>query len=455
MKKFCTYALTALIASIPVIAQTQTDQPKTITLDQALAIAFERNVTVAQAANGIDNARAGVISAYGAYVPRLGINAGFNRLGYSSPPTVRIGFGGIPTPYPRTDEWNNTYSGSIGLSYTLFDGFNREANFGSAQAGEAQAEQTYDRTRQSIADAVSSQYLFVLQNEQQVKVYQENLNNEKNRLDRITEQNRLGAVAIGDVYRQQSVVAQAEYNFISGQNQYDKSKADLLNLLALNVNQEYVIADPAIAAQIKQVETDPGVQALGSFDELLKRALVARPDYKNSEENVNLADFGITQAWSSYYPNLNVNAGYATNAQTWDVASKWSNHSTSIGLNLSWQLPEIFGAIQRIQTANISKKNAVLQLQQKERDISVELKKALLDLEAARKQYVASQKSQIAAEQDRKTAEAKYNLGSGTLLDLQVANTTFLNAQLTTLFNAYNFISLKKNLDLVLGEKKY
>jgi outer membrane protein TolC len=126
-----------------------------------------------------------------------------------------------------------------------------------------------------------------------------------------------------------------------------------------------------------------------------------------------------------------------------------------VGLSLSWQLPEIFGAMRQIQSANIQKKNAVLQLQQKERDISVELKKALLDLEASRKQYVASQKAQVAAEQDRKTAEAKYNLGSGTLLDLQVANTTYLNAQLTTLFTAYNYYNLKKNLDLVIGEKKY
>ncbi len=454
MKKFFALLMATLFSAVSIIAQTQTNQSKTITLDQALTIAFERNVTVAQAANSVDIAKAGVLQAYGSYIPKLGANGYFERQGANSPASLRT-FGGFALAYPRIDQYYNTYYGAVGLTYTLFDGFNREALFGSAKTGEQQAEQTYDRTRQSIGYSVMSLYLNVLQGEQQVKVLQQNLTNEKNLLVRITEQNRLGALAIGDVYREESIEALAEYNLISGQNQFDKSKADLLNLLAVDVNQDYVIADPSVATQIKQVETDSSIESLGTFDDLFKRALVSRLDYAVAQGGVNLADLGITEAWSTYYPNLSVSGSLSTNAQDWPTASSWANHSTNIALTLSWQLPEIFSSVQRIQTANIAKKNAVLQMQQAARDISVQLKKALLDLEAARKQYVASQKGEKASEQDRKTAEAKYKLGSGTLLDLQVANATYLTAQLTTLTNAYNYFTLKKNLDLVIGEKKY
>jgi outer membrane protein len=454
MKKFFAILSATILFLVSTGAQTQTGQSKTITLDQALSIAFERNVNVAQAANNLDNAKAAVFAAYGLYVPQPVASASYNRYGTNSPGGTRI-LGGLPFSYSRTDTYYNQYNGSVGLTYTLFDGFNREATFGTAKGTESQAMQTYDRTRQSIAYSVMSSYLAVIQDEQQVKVLQENLANQKRQLDRITEQNRLGAVAIGDVYRQQSLVAQAEYNLISGQNQYDKSKADLLNILALDVNKQYEIADPTIAEQIKQVETDPSTDSLGSFDDLLKRALASRPDYAAAEEGVNIADLGITAAWSSYYPSLSLNGTLSTNAQDWPTASSWANRTTQLDATLSWQLPNIFNSVERIQTANVAKKNAVLQMQQAGRDISVALKKALLDLDAARKQYVASQKSQIAADQDRKTAQAKYNLGSGTLLDLQVADATYLTAQLTTLSNSYNYIALKKNLDLVIGEKKY
>lgn len=454
MKQFLIFLALLLPIFGSTVAQAQIKQATTLTLDQALSIAFDRNVTVAQSANSIDNAKAGVVTAYGAYLPRVIPAASFNRTGTNTPATIQQ-FGSGFLAQPAQSQYINQYTLGISASYTIFDGFNRESNFSSAQINQVSAEQTYDRTRQSIANSVISFYLNVLRNEQQVNVFQQNLNNEKNRLDRITEQNRLGAVAIGDVYRQQSTVAQAEYNLISGQNTYDKAKADLLNLLALDVNQDITISDPTIASQVQLVESDSGVQALGSFDQLMKRALGARPDYAVVQSNVSLADLGVSQAWSGYYPSLNLNGSLSSRNAEWSVASQWSNHGSNIGLTLSWQMPEIFGSMQRIQNANVAKRNAVLQLEQKQRDIGVEVKKALLDLDAGKKLYAASVKAQVAAEQDKKIAEAKYNLGSGTLLDLQVANTNFLNARLTTVFNSYNFYTLKKNFELVIGEKKY
>lgn len=445
--------LLVLILTSYLLPQT-TSRTKELTLDQALSIAFERNPDVATASNEIERARAEVLSAYGSYLPRLNVSTSYNRAGYDSPPTIRY-IGGIPFDLPRTQTWNSTYSGTVGLSYTLFDGFSRETRFSTAQTGHLQAEQTSERTRQSIANAVQISYLTLLLNERQVEVRRQNVNDERKRLERIQEQNRLGVVAIGDVYRQQSTVAQSEYNLITAQNTYDKSKADLLNLLGLDASSDFIFADPSIDSQIKQVETDPDVKAMGSFEYLRKRALEARLDYANAKENVALADFAITQAWSGYYPSLIANGSYSTNAQSWDVATSSGNRSFNVGLTLSWQFPEIFGSVQGIQTARISKTNAELQLDKKERDITVELKKALLDLESARKQYEASKKARVAAEQDKKIAEEKYNLGGGTLLDLQVATTAFLDAQVTTLNNAYNYFALKKKVELVIGEKRY
>ncbi|HEX9615634.1 MAG TPA: TolC family protein [Bacteroidota bacterium] len=447
-----TMVLTAALCFGLVSVYAQGPAQRQLTLDDAMRIALEQNITIRIAANNVESAENTSFSAYGAYVPQPYANASFNRSGISSPPTIQ-NLGGIPFPTLRTETYYNTYRTGFGLSYVLFDGFNREANLSSALTGEDQAVQQFHRTKQFIANSVQSTYLNVLRNEQLVKVAEENLKRDRRQLERITESNRVGASSVADVYRQQSIVANDDVSLISAQNTYDKSKADLLNVLALDPGTEYVIADAGIVEQIKQAEA--GVEINATFAELSARALNARPDYLSTKIGVDLAENTVTRAWSLYYPTVSIYGGFSTNAQEFAPATSWSNRASNVGLTASWQLPEIFGSLSRIQNANISKRTADLQLEQKERDVRVEVKKALLDLEASRKQLEATQKSLVSAEQDRRVAEERYNLGAGTLLDLYIANANYVNAQANNVNANYNFIISRRNLEYVVGERAY
>lgn len=442
----------AVVMLCLVIPQVGLSQQKTLRLEDALRIALEQNVNIRLAQNSVESAENNVTSAYGSYIPQLYAGASFNRTGVSSPPTIQS-IGGIPFPTQRTETYYNTYRTGFGVTYTVFDGFNREANLSTAITTEDQARYQYHRTRQQTAFTVQTAYLNVLRNEQLVKVAEENLKRDRRQLERITESNKVGASSLADVYRQQSVVANDEVNLIGAQNTYDKSKADLMNLLALDPEVEYTIADEAIDDQIKQ--QGAGYETVQKFDELSRRALETRPDYKSSMVGVDLAENGITRAWSLYYPTVSVSGGFSTNAQEFIPATTWGNRASNVGLTLSWQLPEIFGSLSRVQNAYISKRSADLQLEQKQRDVRVEVKKALLDLEAARKQLEATQKSLVSAEQDRRVAEERYNLGAGTLLDLYVANANYVNAQASNVNANYNFIIASRNLEFVVGDRGY
>jgi outer membrane protein len=427
-------------------------QPRTLTLQQAIEIALERNLSIRQAENNVKSASAGVLTAYGAYLPTLSASGGWTRTQTERAASTQL-IGGVPLAVPATSSTVNNFSTGLSVGYTIFDGFNRESNFNRAVSNSISSEKTAERTRQSIVFQVQASYLTVLRNEQLLKVSEENLKRDRRQLERITESNRVGALSIGDVYRQQSQVAADELNLINAQNAYDKAKADLLALIGLDASDDYIIADPSLPTDLNLEELERTSAQYRDFVQLRQKALTLRPDYQGARESFNAADWGVTAARSRYFPSISAFAGY--NVSNTKLENIRDNRGINWGLRISWTLFDGFGTNQAIQAALAQSRNAELSLQQAERNISVEVKKALLDLEAARKQYEVSLKSVQSATQDYRVAEERYNLGAGTLVDLLVANAGLVNAQASKVNATYNYITARRNLEYVLGEIRY
>lgn len=429
-------------------------QTNTLTLDQAVQIALERNINVAQAQNNVESAQAGVLAAKGNYMPTLSANASWTRSQNDRPGAAPVYVGGVPVSGGTSGRTvGNSFSGSVNADYLIFDGLAREGQYTRASSSAVSAEETSARTRQSVVFQVQSDYLNVLRNEQLVKVNEENLKRDRQQLDRITESNRVGALSIADVYRQQSQVATDELALITAQNNYDKSKADLLALVGLNVNEEYNVADATISLQISKEELDSTTTAYQNSSELSQRAIASRPDYLSATEQLNASEAGIRVARAGYFPSLSAFAGYGLNSPELETVTKYRN--LNWGLQLRWNIFDAFQTNYNLQSAIATQRNAEISLVQAQRNINVDVKKALLDLEAARKQYDVSQKGLVSATEDRKIAEERYNLGAGTLLDLLVANANLVNAQANQVNAVYNFITAKRNVEYALGEKSY
>ena len=443
MKLFSSVVLLFVVFFQFVLSQ----QPVVLTLDKAVELALERNLSIIKTQNDVDAAQSRVLTAYGSYLPTISASGGWN--GNQRTGVQRIQ--GIAIPGATSKSTNNSFQAGVNLDYTIFDGLRREANFNSITSSAISTEQIAARMRQTIINGVEFAYLNVLKFEQLMKVNDENLKRDRQQLERITESNRIGALSLADVYRQQSQVAADEYKVIQAQNDYDNAKADLVALIGLDMNMDYQISDQSISTVIGSVELNATVEKYKNFNELVKRALSIRPDYLAAKENYDVSESGVTAARSGYFPRITASAGYNLSSSEFSKLS--DNKNLSWGINLNWNIFDAFQTNQVLQSAIVLKKNSEATLKQSERDISVEVKRALLNLEAARKQVEVSQKGVISASQDRKIAEERYNLGAGTLLDLLTASVGYVTAEVNNISASYFYITAKRNLEYVIGER--
>jgi outer membrane protein len=444
MKQHLVIILFVLVCSHGVMSQT------TLTLSSAVEAALQKNVGVIQAQNTLEAQQSSVLAAYGGLLPSIDASGRFSRVQRWSP-------GGILTD-PRTGlpfatvsgfTASNSWSSDISAQMILFNGFANTSNVRRAEAQMNAAEQSLNRTRQQTVFVTHQLYLNIYRTFQLMKVSEDNLKRSKRQLERILESNRVGAVAVADVYRQQVQVGSDELALIQAQSNYEKAKADLLAYLGTDVHAEYVFDFTGIPEDIDTSEFSSLNQQYSDFPFLVKKAIENRPDYRNAVENYNSADASVTIAKAGHLPTLSAytSFGYANE----ELNRLTDNKNLSFGLNVSVPIFNGFSTHYQIEQARLQRKNAEENLKQAERQIIVDLRKALLDLEAAEKQVAVTKSSVVSAEMDRKIAEEKYNLGAGTLLDLLVAQANYTAASSNKVNAVIGYLLAKKQVELALG----
>lgn len=430
MKKILTVALISLFFTAATSAQEK------LTLQKVIQIALEKNIDVIRAKNTSQIQSANVTNAVGNFIPSVSASANLSRSGS----TV-------------TNSARGSAGAGIDANVTLFDGFRNISTLSRANASSDASEFDYQKRKQDIVLAVEQAYLTVLRNEQLLKVSQDNLKRSMQQLSRIEESNKVGAVAKADVYRQQVQTANDELSLISAQSNYDNSKFDLLYLISVDSDKEYDFSDETVIEQINRLNLDSLQQEYSDYNKLVQEALAARPDYQSSLLNKQIAESNLTIAQGGHYPRLSAGAGYSLGGT--GLGSIGRSKTWDVGLTLSVPLFSGFQTSTAVQTSQLDLQLAERSVEQAKRKVGKDVKSSLLNLETARKRYEVSLKSVKSAEEDRRIAEERYNLGANTLLDLLIASANYTQAKSNQVSSTYDFVYAKLQFRITVGREKF
>lgn len=425
---------------------------KQLSLDDAIRIALQSNSNLKKTENNVGTFEANVKSAYGAFLPSLGASGSLSwTRSESSGGETYVYQGTTFTSEPVTTETRN-YSLGAGANITLFDGLSNFANLSQSKNELESAELMLARIKQDIVFNTINLYYAIVNNQELLKVKEDDVKWNKQNLETITERNKLGAVTLADVYAQQVRFGNAELEVVRTRNLLESSKSELLDYLGLDVLDDYQFSDSITDQSISSVERNLS-EDYQNISQIVKDALNARPDYKSAQLNLESANDGITKAWSGYLPTLTGNANFNTYAN--DPNELFNSRNYTLGLSLNIPIFSRFSTENQVQFAKINAMNKEIEVSDLERQIKRNLKSTFLDLEASEKALEVGKRNVVAAEENRKIESEKYSLGAGTLLNVLVANSEYTNAQTSYINAQFSYITLREQLKYYLGVINY
>ena len=447
MKKVLFVFLSFLLI-MPVWAQ------KKLTLDEAIKIALQGNTTLIKATNQIASNQAQLKNAYGKLLPTVSASGSFYWQRINDAGGTQIDYLGQQTNVAPSQSESKNYSASIGGGITLFDGLSTFANISQQGNNLDAAEYSLEKQKQDIVLQTTTYFYAVLNSDELQKVREENVKYYQKFFETVQERNRLGSVAKADVYTAQVQLGNAELQLIQSQNDYETAVTTLLNYLSLNVLEDYVLVDPFGGS--KTVDTDSYMKDFTDVGTMVSAALDNRFDFKAQESTLQSAGNGLTIARSGLLPSLTGSYSYGSSA----VSTKDLFNRKVLGLGLSLNIPIFsnWGTETQIEYAKVSELNAEEDLSALERKIKIEVKQGYLDLLAAKKSLDVATNTVTSAEETRKINQERYNLGSGTILDVLQSDRDYTDALRNKINATYDFHAKYDKLKNALGKldaKKY
>lgn len=447
LTKFFGYIIIIAICSNVIYSQTK------ITLREAITSAYRNNPTIQKNLDLIESQDYYIRTAYGNLFPTLSFSTGYQRTNQVGTLTTNVNGVPINTGIGTNQTYNN-YNMTLRSDVTLFNGFNNYDQINIDKAIRTKYVIANESSKQDVVVKILSDYTTILKNQKIVEVDSATLEDSRAQLEAIKIFVEVGTKTQSDIYKQDVVVAQNELATEQARNNLDKSFADLAFDSNLPQNRTYDVDSTEFNVNVSNDELERYVETHSDPDPLINTALRNRNDYRASLQNISVLQSNVELARSSLlFPTLTGFGTYQMSAQ--NIKDLTNSRVFTLGLTLTYQIFEGFSVENQREQAIINVREANEDVKLIRDQIAVNIKKAQLDLKSLVKQIVITDRSLRSAEQDKITAQELYNVGRGTLLEVNTAATNYNNALINKLTLIYNFIFAQKQLDYYQGLLKY
>lgn len=418
-----------------------------ISLDDAIRIALQKNTILSQAENNILSQESSLKSAYGNLFPSLSAQGSWSWERNEQAGSTRF-FNGIPFVIPPITAESRSFFAGLNSDVILFDGLANIQNINLNKNNLTSVKLYVEYLKQQIALNTMVKYYMVLTQKELLKVREENLKKQQITYQLIEERNRLGAATMADLYQQQVELGNTELQLINQSIELEKAQNDLIIFLGLDITDNFEFEDNSVK-NINYQQIDLLEDEFNNLQSRISEAYDNRLDYRSKLYELKSSLNSISIASAGHLPTIVGSMGFSTFSNKFN--DLFDSKSYSVGLRLNIPIFSNFNVSHRVQLAEVQSMNKQLEVNELERKIKQEITQTYNSLVAAKKSLNVSQKNVKAAEERLRIEQEKYNIGSGRLLDLQIANTAFVVAQTDFVNSQYNYLIISEQIKFYLG----
>lgn len=395
-----------------------------LNLAESIELALKNNQTIAQSLEDREVARWQYKNARRQSGPTLSYNFSGRRYGSSA--------GGSPM---QTD---NDFTNSLTLSIPIYQGGRLKNQRRQTRYALDSAELNLEDTKQEIKLQTTQAYYEILRCRDMMNVREEEVNALQEHLNKSTIRYREGVVAKSDILASTVSLADAKQNYVTARGEYEKSMANLNNIIGLPTETPLLIRDEMNYTTYEPTE-----------ENCVEYALENRPDYFSAEYAIKQAEAAIKIAEAGRKPTID--ASISKSAESDRIFKSDRSRNWQAGVTLQWNIFD-----NGVTSAGVNEMRARLKKTQSiatqiADSIRLEVHNAYIDLRTAEENISTTQIAVSRAEEDYHLAQVRYVEGVGMNLEVIDAQEKLTQAR-TNYFSAlYSYYLSKASLEKAMG----
>jgi outer membrane protein len=433
-------AMTAAAEEGPASAPTTTAQPAVVTqgtatapptavrtgdrltLQQCVAIARQRNPTMAAAAFAVDAADARVGQARSAYYPQISLSGNYNKYSVYTDPA---------------NGSQDLYQGNATLTQNIYDFGKTPSQVRIQSLGRDAARSDERNTTSIVVFGVKQAYYNLLQAEKNREVAIETVKLTQDQLDQAKGFFDAGVKSKYDVTSAEVNVSNAKLAQIRADNAVKVARVTLKNAMGAPDLADFIIED-TLAFHKNPV----------TFDDAVQQAYANRPDLQSVLAQKEASKESVSLARSGYYPTLTGNANYNRTGDAFvPEQSGWS-----AGVTLTFPLFNGFLTNNQVKEA---KQNLNIQKANEEslrQSILLDVQQAYLNMRALEDGVAVAELTVQQAQENYDIVNGRYGAGVGSPLDVTNALVGLSNAKTNYIAALASYKTAEAALLKAMGE---